>query len=154
MPSSVASLRIARSRTLWDRLGAVLSGLCLVHCLAIPVALAFLPLLPFADAFHAWMHPVMAAVILPVTLIAGWVGYRAHGKRSVPVVLALGLLLVFGGASAAHAGVAVMSLGAEMLETSATVSGSLVLVAGHAANALSGRRSKACTCPAHSGHDD
>lgn len=146
----------ARRRSLWDRVGAVLSGVCLVHCLAVPVVFALLPLWPVADALHAWMHPAMAAVLLPVTALAAVAGYRAHHRREVPAVLALGLALVFAGAIFGHEASHLFAWSAATSEAVFTVGGSLVLVAGHTANALAGRRmgAAACSCPNHAhAHD-
>lgn len=71
-----------------DGLAMLLSALCLVHCLALPVLVAALPLaassLVTDERFHQWL--LLAAV--PTSLIAlGW-GWRRH--RSRPVAL-LGL---------------------------------------------------------------
>lgn len=66
-----------------DALAMVFSGLCLLHCLALPVLVAALPLAAsslFADErFHQWL--LLGAV--PTSVVAlGW-GWRRH--RDAPV---------------------------------------------------------------------
>ena len=65
-----------------DRVGAVLSALCAVHCLAAPLVLILAPAL-----VEWWEHPlthlVLAVVILPVATIALGRGAMLHRNRGV-----------------------------------------------------------------------
>jgi len=79
---------------LWDGLGLTLSGLCALHCLALPLGL--FALLPFLDRLpdeHEF-HWAMALAIVPIGLIAFWRGYRRHHNRAVLISGALGLILI------------------------------------------------------------
>lgn len=72
-----------------DALAMLLSGLCLLHCLALPVLVAALPLaassLVVDERFHQWL--LLGAV--PTSLFAlGW-GWRRHHS---PLVLWLGVI--------------------------------------------------------------
>lgn len=108
----------------WDALGLLASGLCLVHCMSLPLLLAALPALGFlaARAFHV----ALGGLVLGLAALAFVSGYRRHRRLGV---LALGL----GGAA---------SLGVAMLlpegvvagERWLTVVGSLVLVSAHLLN--------------------
>ncbi len=126
-PSSESFLARLPSRLDWDRLGIGLSGLCAVHCLLTPLLLAALPLWPNAWAMHAWLHPTLVALLLPVTAFAAWDAHRHGGGAHVPWLLGVGFLLV-----------AVAWLGHDLWgavgEAAGTLLGSGLLVTGHALN--------------------
>jgi hypothetical protein len=78
--------------TMWDGAGVVLSGLCLVHCIAVPLALSGLSLWGVSHLIHwglAWM-------LVPVAVLAAVPGYRAHRRPSVLVLFGLGLIAILG----------------------------------------------------------
>lgn len=72
-----------------DALALVFSGLCLLHCLALPLLIAILPLafssLVADERFHQWL---LLGVVPTSVLALGW-GWRRH--RS-PLVFWLGLV--------------------------------------------------------------
>ena len=108
----------------WDRAGVVLSGLCAAHCLLMPVALATLPLWPAASDAHAWLHPLFAVLLVPVTLFA----LRRRRDRATALLLGVGLVIVLA-ATLAHGALGRTS------ELAAMLLGSGLLVAGHLRNA-------------------
>ena len=120
------------ARTLAPRLGDLaaigLSGLCMAHCLALPLAAALLPVAgSWAEA--EWVHWAFALTAAPISL---WTLTRR--PRVLPLVLGvLGLGLLFCGAA---------EFPSHDLETPVTVVGSLLLVAAHVANWL--RRPHGC----------
>jgi hypothetical protein len=124
-----------------DRLGLALSGLCLVHCLLLPLVL---PLLTVASdvAEHPFVHIGLAMLIFPTTLWSAWHGYKHHGRRSIPTLLMCGALVI---TLAALFGEQMETLAAylshEALEAVLTSIGSVMLVAGHWKN---WRHSDAC----------
>lgn len=72
----------------------LLSGICLVHCLALPALVATLPVIgaSWLDESHA--HGWLFAAALPTSLIAlGW-GIRHHGRRWIGVLGLVGVLLL------------------------------------------------------------
>ena len=99
-----------------------LSGLCLAHCLALPVATAFLPLLgTWAEA--EWVHLAFLAAAVPISTVAL---VRSGGWRA-PVVLGLALIgigLLVSGALFANEGA----------ELAMTVAGGLALAMAHTLN--------------------
>lgn len=108
-----------------DAAGISLSGLCLVHCLALPIAAAFLPSLA-AWAHAEWLHWAFVAVAVPNTTLALRRAQRA-GTLHVGVLIAAGL------------GLAALALGAsellgEAAEIPITVAGSVMLVGAHTVN--------------------
>ncbi|MEN5147001.1 MerC domain-containing protein [Brevundimonas diminuta] len=115
----------ARTQTWGDFAAIGLSCLCMVHCLALPVAASLLPLFgTFAEA--PWVHWVFAATAAP---IAAWTLTRpdAHGRRAWPLIAlgATGVALLF---------LAAAEWPSHELETPITVSGGLMLAVAHLLN--------------------
>lgn len=77
-----------------DRWGIVLSSLCLVHCILLPVALALLPAVAATVPGDAWVHPVLIALALPVTGTALWRGFRQHRSAGPFLIGVAGLGLI------------------------------------------------------------
>lgn len=109
-----------------DRLAVALSGLCLVHCLLLPFAIAVMPLLAGFGSEH--FHAPMLLIVVPVSVIALMLGFRRHGELGVIGAGAAGLLLLIAGGTIAHALYGVVA------DQALTVSGSLILAATHYRN--------------------
>lgn len=66
-----------------DAVALMFSGLCLVHCLALPVLIAILPLAASSfvagERFHQWL---LLGVVPTSVLALGW-GWRRHRSRLV-----------------------------------------------------------------------
>jgi len=111
---------------LFDASAVALSSLCLLHCLALPLLAALLPLFG-AWSETEWVHGVFVLIAAPLTSYALW---RAHRQRPLPIALWLlagsGLALLLAGACG--------GLG-ERAETPLTVAGSLALAGAHLWNA-------------------
>lgn len=110
------------SSALFDASAITLSGLCLLHCLALPLLAAALPLFG-AWAEQEWVHMALALMAVPLTSLAFW---QAHRMRPLPLALRL---LAFAGLAGLLAGA--VGWPREAWETPITVSGSLMLVAAH-----------------------
>lgn len=119
------------ARPLFDRIGIALSGLCLVHCLALPVLVALLPVLAssaMGDLAEAeWFH---AAMLVPVVLVSGSV----LGRRVKRVRWLAPLLVVAFGAM-----VGALFAREEWHEQALTVIGASLLILAHWLN-LRGHR--------------
>ena len=107
-----------------------LSGLCLAHCLVLPLLASLLPVLG-AWARAEWVHLAFVAIAAPAAVLA--LLRPVRGASAPPGLLALGL----GGVGLLAVGAA----GSEALETPVTVAGSLVLASAHVWN---WRRRGAC----------
>lgn len=111
---------------LLDASAVALSSLCLVHCLALPLLAAALPLFG-AWAEAEWVHLLFVAIAAPLTSFALW---RAHRQQSLPaaawMIATLGLALLLAGA---------LEWPSHDSETPLTVAGSLLLAATHVWNA-------------------
>jgi hypothetical protein len=127
----------------WDRLGIAMSLVCLVHCLALPIAVAVLPLVAAqwlqANTFHA----AMALGLLPVALLAVVPGLRMHGRVSVAAAMAAGLSLL---STAAFAGERLLT---REWEIGLTVAGGAILVTAHVVNLVLCRACPACATHGH-----
>ncbi|PXA82668.1 hypothetical protein DMC25_19645 [Caulobacter sp. D4A] len=106
-----------------------LSSLCLVHCLALPVMAALLPLA--ANLSHAeWLHPLFLAMAAPISVFA--LARSGNWRRPRMVALAAG-------------GLALMTAGAfvpmsDWAEAGLTSLGGLMLAGVHLLNA------RICSC--------
>lgn len=102
-----------------------LSGLCMVHCLALPVLAVALPLLG-AWANAEWVHVVFVSLAAPIALTAliEWPGLRPHSWRLVGLAAA-GLGLMLAGA---------IEIPVAAWERPLTVAGGLPLASAHVAN--------------------
>jgi len=110
-----------------DASAIALSGLCLLHCLALPLLASLLPLLG-AWSEAEWVHGLFVALAMPVTGYALW---RTHRRQCLPGSM---WLLAGGGLSLLAAGALGWPLA--KAETGLTVAGSLMLAGTHLWNAL------------------
>ncbi|MCW5723620.1 MAG: MerC domain-containing protein [Maricaulaceae bacterium] len=113
----------AETPRLFDASAITLSGLCLVHCLALPVLAAFSPLLALL-AGAEWIHAAFVVLAAPVSALALARHFRHGGRRP------------WGLAALAAAGVAMLALGVlgwpqHEWETPLTVAGALTLAGVH-----------------------
>jgi hypothetical protein len=118
---------VNRQRTL-DAIAVSLSGLCLVHCLVLPLALTLFPIFGSTFVDDALFHAVLYVVVLPTSGIALALGYRHHHDRSLITVGGLGLMILGVAAVAGH------ELFGHEGERWVTSLGGLVLAAAHAIN--------------------
>ena len=117
-----------------DRAAIGLSGLCLLHCLALPIVVGALPaLLPFVEGH---LHAQMLVVVVPLSVVAVAIGYSRHQSARVVLAVAVGLALLLFGATVAHNSLGVVA------DRLFTVSGAIVLAAGHFYNGLLSRRQR------------
>lgn len=123
-----------KSKT-WDILGIGLSGLCIIHCIILPVLIILAPTM-----LHEWLpqedktHAVLLAFILGIAGFAFISGYRVHGQIR-PVLWMLGGVIIITYASFfAHD-----QLG-HLWEPVIAIIGSLALIRAHILN----HRCKTC----------
>ena len=115
-----------------DRLAIALSGLCLIHCLAIPLAVLAAPTVAaWFTGTETTAHWVLLALALPLSLWAYYRGYRRHRGVAAAVTGAVGLLLMLLGVS---------HLLAVAWEIPLTLGGVALVSAGHIMNIRRCRR--------------
>lgn len=123
-----------KSPEILDKVAVALSGLCLLHCLALPLVIVLLPLLNEV-AVDQW-HAPMLLVVIPVSVFAFAIGFQRHGSRAVIVLGAAGMLLMVVGGTLAHY---LLGLTADRI---LTVSGAVVLAVAHYRNSRLSRHCK------------
>ena len=104
-----------------DTSAVTLSTLCILHCLALPIAAAFMPVFA-AWVGGEWVHKALVLVALPISGLAMARSWSSPGGKRFSVLAVLGLLLLVAGAfiEALHD-----------YETVLTVAGALVLASAH-----------------------
>lgn len=116
------------SRNKLDALALVLSGTCMVHCLALPVLITVFPILGGSlleeDSFHA----LFLILVLPTSSIALFMGCRRHRDRVTAFLGAAGMTILVAAAFLAH------DLVGPDGERVATMIGGLTLSAAHILN--------------------
>jgi len=103
-----------------------LSGLCLLHCLLLPFAVAVLPFLGQFSDDH--LHAELLVVVIPVSVIALYLGYRRHRHTGVVVMGLIGLVVLTVGGTIAH------NLYGLVADRTLTVIGSVTLAITHYRN--------------------
>ena len=122
----------AKSSDWLDSAAVGLSGLCLLHCLALPFFAGALPMLmPFAEGH---LHAQMLYFAVPLSVVAMGIGYARHRDSRVVLAALAGLGLLVIGATVAHGSLGVIA------DRVFTVTGSVVLAAAHLWNGLLSRR--------------
>jgi hypothetical protein len=66
-----------------DRLAITLSTICIVHCLAMPFAVAILPLAALSFGADAHFHALMLWLVVPTSAVGFTLGYRVHQKAGL-----------------------------------------------------------------------
>ena len=122
------------SRHLFDQIAIVLSGVCIVHCLAVPVLVAVLPIAAISFGAESHFHSLMLWFVVP-TSIAGF-GLGLHAHRHIWIVLlgASGIAVLAAAALWGH------TAWATTVEVGVSVLGSLVLAVAHWLNFREVRR--------------
>jgi len=113
----------SRATGLLDNAAVALSGLCLLHCLALPVVIAVLPFLGQFGEGH--FHMQMLIAVVPVSIIAFTSGFRRHRNRSVVAWGGVGVLLLVVGGTIAHGSYGIVA------DRLLTICGALILAAAH-----------------------
>ena len=122
---------MSKSTNWLDGAAVALSALCLVHCLALPLVVAGLPFLAQFSEGH--LHAQMLVVVLPLSSVALWLGFRRHRSRRIVSAGIVGMLALIIGATVAHS---YLGLTADRVFT---VVGALVLATAHFYNSYRSR---------------
>ena len=109
-----------------DQFAITMSGVCLVHCLAIPVSVLMLPALgePLLGT-ETLVHWILLALAIPISMWALSVGYRRHRYAPSLAFGATGLMLMFLG---------VAHVFGHALELPLTIVGVLLVLVAHVQN--------------------
>jgi hypothetical protein len=124
-PEHKQHMRSLAPRNFLDRWAIATSTLCMAHCLLTPLLIVLVPVLASTVLADERFHRFMLLWIVPTSVSALWIGCRRHGNVRVLATGLAGLSLLV---AAALWGEAMFG---ELAEKAATLSGSLVMSAGH-----------------------
>jgi hypothetical protein len=113
----------SKNPSLLDHAAVALSGVCLLHCLTLPVLIAIVPFLAQFGEGH--FHVQMLVVVLPVSLIAFSLGFRRHHNMSIIAWGVVGMLLLILGGTVAHNSYGLVA------DRIVTICGALILAVAH-----------------------
>ncbi|MDG2375400.1 MAG: MerC domain-containing protein [Woeseiaceae bacterium] len=109
-----------------DKVAVALSGLCLVHCLALPLLIV---ILPFSGQFSDdHLHMQMLILVIPVSVVALTLGFRGHRHPGVVIAGVAGMIIITFGGMVAHDHYGLLT------DRLLTIIGSLVLAITHYRN--------------------
>lgn len=105
-----------------DYAGICISALCMIHCLALPVLIAVMPVLGAVFEGQEWIHQLLVAFAFIAVNFAFFRGISAHGRFEPFLIASIGLVLL----------VTALVVGEEhWAEKLLTVVGALVTAGGH-----------------------
>lgn len=111
-----------------DYAGVFASTLCLIHCLAMPLVIALLPVVAAQWFESDWFHVTLAFTILFFCLMAFIPGYLRHHDRRLIFIGTAGVTLVFFATFFAR------FVWGEKVEIALVTCGNIILVFGHLLN--------------------
>lgn len=118
-----------------DKVAVILSMLCVLQCLFLPVVVTLIPILDLWWLSDHFLHPFLLIFVIPLTVFALLPGYRRHGKTQPMWIAAPALILLIIGAF----------LPVNMLEKTLTVIGATLLGTAHIRNLIYTRKAVNCT---------
>ncbi|HUO43786.1 MAG TPA: MerC domain-containing protein [Burkholderiales bacterium] len=113
---------------LLDRIAISASVLCMFHCMVMPLLLVAIPVISSTFMADERFHGFLVKIVLPVSLIALFLGCRRHKDRAVFILGGCGLAALVAVAYLGHA------LLGEFGEKAATVVSGVILAIGHVRN--------------------
>lgn len=130
-----------------DKVGAIASFVCAVHCLLTGVALGILSIVGLGFFASPWVDRTFISIAFLVGAAAAWHGYRKHGSTIPALMFVVGLAMVLWsrfGVAHDHGGTHSGGL-AHTVGTVLSVIGGLLLVSFHIVNM---RLQHKCRCSA------
>ena len=121
---------IIGAQSFLDTCAVTISGLCAVHCLALPLVLLAFPILGGTVFTDELFHQVLLWFILPTSIFAVALGVRHRFDAVVIALVSTGLALLITAALWAH------DYAEPWVDTALSLSGGLILAVGHVRNLL------------------
>ena len=119
----------------FDRIAITLSAICIVHCLAVPVIVALLPVIALTWGLNdAAFHTLMLWFVVPTSVLGFAFGYHAHRGAMIVLLGAVAIAVLAFGALRGHG---VWTMG---VETAVNISASVLLAVAHWRNFRAVRR--------------
>tara|TARA_X000001036_G_scaffold364283_1_gene348419 strand:- start:135 stop:521 length:387 start_codon:yes stop_codon:yes gene_type:complete len=111
-----------------DNIAISLSALCAIHCLFVPITILFFPAFAFSFLASESFHTFLLFFVIPVSVLAMFLGCNKHKKYHVLSYGIIGLIILLFTALFAH------DLVGENGEILLTLTGVSVLSFGHYKN--------------------
>ncbi|HEX8447069.1 MAG TPA: MerC domain-containing protein [Sphingomonas sp.] len=121
---------LTATRGTLDMVAALLSSLCLIHCIAIPVAIALLPAFALIIPDLPWLHAALLLIAIPASGLALLRGWRVHHDPLPAKIGVVGLIVM---------ACALLAVPHSLGEVALTVGGGMLVAAGHLFNLRAGR---------------
>jgi hypothetical protein len=121
-----------------DLIGVTASTVCLIHCLATPIAISLFPNIILYLPGDASFHRILASAVILLGVAAFIPGYRIHRRKRLLALVVTGMLLIL----------TVAWLGQHLnqaLELSLSIPGSMLLITAHLLNRSFCRQCTTCT---------
>lgn len=139
-----------------DWFAMMLSGICAIHCIALPILAGVVPIFSSVaahghGAHEFWFHQLILFFILPISVIALGIGFRCHRKIYPVLISGIGLVILLFSAIYADVWIVRYALPRE-LETIVTLSGGIVHAFGHIMNLMASREHHSCNHLANQEH--
>lgn len=91
------SLPIVEKPTIWQWLSIIGPSVCAVHCLAMPLIIAVLPIMGMKGLPLGLNEQVLALLVIPLCLMGLIPGYLRHRRKYVLYMMATGFsFIIFG----------------------------------------------------------
>lgn len=113
----------------------VVSAVCVVHCIGLPLLLTLAPLLSVHWLQEQHFHWILLLLALPLSMIGLWQGFQRHASWLVPSIGAVGLGMMAYDLLPAH----------DEHAHGLTLAGVILVAIAHALNIRGIRRHVACS---------
>ena len=118
----------------FDRIAIALSAICIVHCLAVTLLMALLPIAAITLSDDGHFHTLMLGLVIPSSALGFYLGHREHARIRISLVGLVGIAILTTAALWGH------DNWPGWAEVSVSVFGSLLLAAAHWVNFQAARR--------------
>jgi hypothetical protein len=117
-----------------DRVAIALSTICIVHCLAMPLIIALLPITALALGRDGHFHALMLWFVVPTSVVGLGLGVRVHKRFGIVALGAAAVAVLFAAAQWGH------TAWNPSVEVGVNVAASVALAAAHWRNFREVRR--------------
>ena len=121
-----------------DKAAISLSGLCLLHCLALPILVAIYPVAFAVSLSEEFFHWAMVMMAIPISIASLFIGCQKHKKRQVLLLGGIALVLLSTPFAIPHEAIN------EQMEVLVTALGASLLATAHIINFRSCRAAECC----------
>jgi hypothetical protein len=118
----------------FDQIAIALSAICIVHCLAVPLLVALLPVAAVSLGEGQHFHGLMLWLVIPTSVAGFGMGFRVHRRAGIVLLGAAGIVVLILAAIYGH------EVWRTDVEVAVSVVGSLLLGGAHWLNFRAVRR--------------